>query len=196
MIRISGKSNSQLRLENRYPIEIKFLVLKSKPNHNPFSACFSSFIFCYFPVHLHFLYHFTNHLLCSNCVPEPVLGAHSYSGENRQIICTCEPSVTIPGGSPVTPLPDMPLHFGPHILLVWVPLHSSVFSHYLLLPVHSPVLSTRLISWSFSLTRLLTSSWKSFQPLVSRLLHCSCLENSVDRTAWQATVHGISKSWT
>ena len=98
MIRISGKSNSQLRLENRYPIEIKFLVLKSKPNHNPFSACFSSFIFCYFPVHLHFLYHFTNHLLCSNCVPEPVLGAHSYSGENRQIICTCEPSVTVRRG--------------------------------------------------------------------------------------------------
>ena len=94
-------------------------------------------------------------------------------------------------GWPVTPLPDMPLHFGPHILLVWVPLHSSVFSDYLLVPVHSSVLPTRLISWSFSLTRLLTSSWKSFQPLVSRLLHCSCLENSMDRRAWQATVHGL-----
>ena len=24
----------------------------------------------------------------------------------------------------------------------------------------------------------------------------SCLENSMDRGAWQATVHGVSKSWT
>ena len=28
------------------------------------------------------------------------------------------------------------------------------------------------------------------------LLQYSCLENSMDRGAWQATVHGISKSWT
>ena len=27
-------------------------------------------------------------------------------------------------------------------------------------------------------------------------LQCSCLENSMDRGAWQATVHGITKSWT
>ena len=27
-------------------------------------------------------------------------------------------------------------------------------------------------------------------------LQCSCLENSVDRGAWQATVHGVAKSWT
>ena len=26
-------------------------------------------------------------------------------------------------------------------------------------------------------------------------LHYSCLENSMDRGAWQATVHGIAKSW-
>ena len=25
-------------------------------------------------------------------------------------------------------------------------------------------------------------------------LQCSCLENSMDRGAWQATVHGVSKS--
>ena len=25
-------------------------------------------------------------------------------------------------------------------------------------------------------------------------LHCSCLENSMDRGAWQATVHGVAKS--
>ena len=24
----------------------------------------------------------------------------------------------------------------------------------------------------------------------------SCLENSLDRRAWQATVHGVAKSWT
>ena len=27
-------------------------------------------------------------------------------------------------------------------------------------------------------------------------LQCSCLENPMDRGAWQITVHGISKSWT
>ena len=27
-------------------------------------------------------------------------------------------------------------------------------------------------------------------------LHYSCLENPVDRGAWRATVHGITKSWT
>ena len=27
-------------------------------------------------------------------------------------------------------------------------------------------------------------------------LHCSCLENSMDRGVWQATVHGVSKSQT
>ena len=27
-------------------------------------------------------------------------------------------------------------------------------------------------------------------------LQCSCLENSTDRGAWKATVHGVTKSWT
>ena len=27
-------------------------------------------------------------------------------------------------------------------------------------------------------------------------LYYSCLENSVDRGAWRATVHGVAKSWT
>ena len=27
-------------------------------------------------------------------------------------------------------------------------------------------------------------------------VHYSCLENPMDRTAWQATVHGVTKSWT
>ena len=27
-------------------------------------------------------------------------------------------------------------------------------------------------------------------------LQFSCLENSTDRGAWQATVHGVTKSWT
>ena len=26
--------------------------------------------------------------------------------------------------------------------------------------------------------------------------HYSCLENSMDRGAWQASVHGVAKSWT
>ena len=28
------------------------------------------------------------------------------------------------------------------------------------------------------------------------LLQYSCLENPMDRGAWQATVHGVEKSWT
>jgi len=28
------------------------------------------------------------------------------------------------------------------------------------------------------------------------LLQCSCLENPMDRGAWWATVHGVTKSWT
>ena len=27
-------------------------------------------------------------------------------------------------------------------------------------------------------------------------LQCSCLESSIDREAWQATVHRVTKSWT
>jgi len=27
-------------------------------------------------------------------------------------------------------------------------------------------------------------------------LHYLCLENSMDRVAWWATVHGVTKSWT
>ena len=27
-------------------------------------------------------------------------------------------------------------------------------------------------------------------------LQYSCLENSMDREAWQATVHGVAKNWT
>ena len=27
-------------------------------------------------------------------------------------------------------------------------------------------------------------------------LQCSCLENPVDRGAWRAIVHGVTKSWT
>ena len=30
----------------------------------------------------------------------------------------------------------------------------------------------------------------------SNLLECSCLKNPMDRGAWQATVHGVAKSWT
>ena len=27
-------------------------------------------------------------------------------------------------------------------------------------------------------------------------LKCSCLENQIDRGAWQATIHGVTKGWT
>ena len=27
-------------------------------------------------------------------------------------------------------------------------------------------------------------------------LQCSCLKNSMDRGAWRATVHGVTKNWT
>ena len=27
------------------------------------------------------------------------------------------------------------------------------------------------------------------------LFQCSCLENSMDRGAWRATVHGVAKNW-
>ena len=27
-------------------------------------------------------------------------------------------------------------------------------------------------------------------------LHCSCLESPMDRGAWRATVHSVTKSWT
>ena len=30
----------------------------------------------------------------------------------------------------------------------------------------------------------------------SKPLQYFCLQNSVDRGAWQATVHGVTKSWT
>ena len=30
----------------------------------------------------------------------------------------------------------------------------------------------------------------------SNLLQYSCLGNAMDRGAWQATVHGVAKSWT
>ena len=30
----------------------------------------------------------------------------------------------------------------------------------------------------------------------SSALHYSCLENPMDRGVWQATVHGVAKSWT
>ena len=27
-------------------------------------------------------------------------------------------------------------------------------------------------------------------------LQCSCMENPMDRGTWQATIHGVAKSWT
>ena len=31
---------------------------------------------------------------------------------------------------------------------------------------------------------------------MANLLQCSCLEEPMDRGAWQATVHGVAESWT
>ena len=34
------------------------------------------------------------------------------------------------------------------------------------------------------------------QEMATHSSGCSCLENSMNREAWQATVHGVTKSWT
>ena len=31
---------------------------------------------------------------------------------------------------------------------------------------------------------------------MANLLQCSCLEDPMDRGAWQAAVHGVAESWT
>ena len=49
--------------------------------------------------------------------------------------------------------------------------------------------NARDLGWIFGLGRL---SWRrKWQPI-----QCSCLENSMDREAWQATVHGVTNSRT
>ena len=45
--------------------------------------------------------------------------------------------------------------------------------------------------------QVLSLGWKD--PLEKEMAthsSISCLENSMDRGAWQATVHGVAKSWT
>jgi len=39
-------------------------------------------------------------------------------------------------------------------------------------------------------------SWEDPLEEHGKPLQYSCLENSMDRGAWQATVHGVLKSWT
>ena len=43
-------------------------------------------------------------------------------------------------------------------------------------------------------TDLIPGSGSSLGKGVGNPLHYSCLENSMDRGAWQATVHGVAKS--
>ena len=43
---------------------------------------------------------------------------------------------------------------------------------------------------------LISASGKSPGERNGHALHYSCLENPMDRTAWQATVHGVAKSQT
>ena len=39
------------------------------------------------------------------------------------------------------------------------------------------------------------ASIPGWDPLNGNPLQYSCLENPMDRTAWQPTVHGVAKSW-
>ena len=43
---------------------------------------------------------------------------------------------------------------------------------------------------------LITGSERSSEEGNGNQLQYSCLENSMDRGAWQAIVHGVAKSWT
>ena len=43
---------------------------------------------------------------------------------------------------------------------------------------------------------LIPGSGRSFAEVNGNLLQYSCLENPIDSGAWQATVHGATKSWT
>ena len=45
-------------------------------------------------------------------------------------------------------------------------------------------------------TGLLPGSGRSTGVGDSKPLQYSCLENSMDRGAWKATVHGVAESWT
>ena len=43
---------------------------------------------------------------------------------------------------------------------------------------------------------LIAGSGRSPEGGHGNLLQYSCLENSMDRGVWQATVHGVAKNWT
>ena len=43
---------------------------------------------------------------------------------------------------------------------------------------------------------LIPGPGRSFGEGLGNLLQYSCLENSMDRGAWQDMVHGVAKSWT
>ena len=45
-------------------------------------------------------------------------------------------------------------------------------------------------------TRVQSLGWEDPQRGNDNPLQYSCLENSMDRGAWWATIHGIAKSWT
>ena len=45
-------------------------------------------------------------------------------------------------------------------------------------------------------TRVISGLGRSPGEGKGNLLQCSCLENSMDRGAWQAAVHGVTKSRT
>ena len=45
-------------------------------------------------------------------------------------------------------------------------------------------------------TSLIPGSGRSSGERNGNPLQCSCLGNPMDRGAWRATVHGVTKSWT
>ena len=71
---------------------------------------------------------------------------------------------------------------------------------------HSSILAWR-IPWIEEPVRLQSMGsqtvWHNWATSLSRIgegngnpLQCPCLENPMDRGAWRATVHGVTKSWT
>ena len=63
--------------------------------------------------------------------------------------------------------------------------------------LHNPSFSS-LYRWpnsSLMENNELDQNWRLMEPVFDPL-QCSCLENPMDREAWWAAVHGVTKSWT
>ena len=93
----------------------------------------------------------------------------------------------------------------PMASLSWILIHFLVFL--VLELIGKPSISSRLPQWlsgkesaysteDTGVEGLIPWSWRSPRGENGNLLQYSCLENPVDRGAWQARVHGVAKSWT